>query len=187
MPPVLWLFAPCLGLCYISAVQAELLDFTKTLLVAADLLDDSNTEHFDYLNDLDGLGIWAAPAEDLDSFWYEDGDGEHAFEDFISEILEMQATITLEMAVSLTGDGSRGSYNQYAKDMQSLQTFFWPLSSLLVINSGIKHIPLDSMHFIYNLYTCSIMYISPDSSLSSYACHIICPVVHNTQTHHHPL
>ena len=80
----------------LSAVQAELLDFTKTL-VAADLLDDSDTGHFDYLNDLDGLGIWAAPAEDLDSFGYEDGDGEHAFEDFISEILEMQATVTLEM------------------------------------------------------------------------------------------
>ena len=106
----------------LSAVQAELLDFTETLLVAADLLDDSDTGHLDDLNDLDGLGIQAEPAEDLDSFGYEDGDGEHAFEDFISEILKMQATITLEMAASLTGDGSRGSYNRYAKSADFFST-----------------------------------------------------------------
>ena len=104
----------------LSAVQAELLDFTETLLVAADLLDDSDTGHFDDLNGLDGLGIPAEHAEELDSFEYQDG--EDGFESFVTEILEMHATITLQMAASLTGDGSRGSYNRYAKSADFFST-----------------------------------------------------------------
>ena len=104
----------------LSAVQAELLDFTETLLVAADLLDDSDTGHFDDLNGLDELGIPAEHAEELDSFEYQDG--EDGFESFVTEILEMHATITLQMAALLTGDGSRGSYNRYAKSADFFST-----------------------------------------------------------------
>lgn len=94
----------------LSAVQAELLDFTETLLVAADLLND----------DLDDLGETMTWQEEIDNFEF--GDGEDAFDDFVQEVLEMHALVTFHMAFSLTGDGSRGSYNQYAKSADFFST-----------------------------------------------------------------
>jgi hypothetical protein len=94
----------------LSAVQAELLDFTETLLVAADLLNDD-------LNDLGETMTWQ---EEIDNFEFRDD--EDAFDDFVQEVLEMHALVTFHMAFSLTGDGSRGSYNQYAKSADFFST-----------------------------------------------------------------
>jgi hypothetical protein len=96
----------------LSAVQAELLDFTETLFVAADLLND-NIDDFDDLAEL-------IQGEELDNFEFEDG--EDTFDNFVSQILEMHALVTFQIASSLTGDGLRGSYNQYAKSADFFST-----------------------------------------------------------------
>ncbi|KAM6503769.1 hypothetical protein JOM56_000712 [Amanita muscaria] len=70
----------------LSAVQAELLDFSETLLVAADLLND-NTDDLDDLPELISV-------EDLDNDNFTiAGEDSDSFDDYISEILEMQAQI----------------------------------------------------------------------------------------------
>ena len=96
----------------LSAVQAELLDFMETLFVAVDLLND-NIDDFDDLAEL-------MQGEELDNFEFEDG--EDTFDNFVSQILEMHALVTLQIASSLTGDGSRESYNQYAKSADFFST-----------------------------------------------------------------
>jgi hypothetical protein len=102
----------------LSAVQAELLNFTETLLVAADLLND-NIDNLGDLPELISAELEELNDVNMDSFAAASKD---AFDNYISEILEMQAIVTLQIASSLTGNGSRGPYNRFAKSADFFST-----------------------------------------------------------------
>ena len=74
---------------------------------------------YDNIDDLDDLAE-LMQQEELDNFKFEDG--KDTFDNFVSQILEMNALVTLQIASSLTRDGSQGSYNQYAKSADFFST-----------------------------------------------------------------